>query len=444
MGLFDRLFGNGSEELAKPKIKFGRYSDSYKSPDSYQAWDAALEKFEAKEYLDSYRAFFDYLRDENEDNVILRETEEGIYFDLFQGSKKISGFVDAQKLKAESKVAHTEKFRVAFMRRLVELNYELEYSRFALDKEGNITIVFDTYTIDGSPYKLYYALKEVATKADKQDDLLLDEFKSLQPIDVDHLEVMSDEEKEVKCNFIQEQIRDTLDKVDNGSLNKDKYAGGVAYLLLHLIYKLDYLIKPEGFMMEVLERLHRLYSTKDDKRSMAELNQSICKELRTLLNRPREAFYKEMYRVPATFGITMPVSHDRVVSLIDAELHQMDWYLDNGYDYIALSIPGFICSYSLFIYAIPHPARELFHLYFEIMESDYFRDLGFPHYYYDTSTKTFDKKAIKKTIRRIVDNHRDRFHKLIFPTGSLDFSSQARFARSYLQIIRNLDMTKVD
>lgn len=444
MGLFERLFGNGSEELAKPKIKFGRYSDSYKSADSYKAWDAALEKFEAKEYLASYRAFFDYLRDNNEDNVRLLETEDGIQFDIFQGSKKISGFVNNQKLKAESKVARTEKFRVAFMRRLVELNYELEYSRFALDKEGNITIVFDTYTIDGSPYKLYYALKEVATKADKQDDLLLDEFKSLKPVDVEHLEVMSHEEKEVKCDFIQQQIQQTLDNVYNGSLNKDKYAGGVAYLLLHLIYKLDYLIKPEGFMMEVLERLHRLYSTKDDKRSMAELNQTICKELKTLLDRPREEFYKEMYRVPATFGITMPVSHDRVVSLIDAELHQMDWYLDNGYDYIALSIPGFICSYCMFIYAIPHPGRELFHLYFEIMESDYFRDLGFPNYYYDTSTNTFDKKAIKKTIRRIVDDHRDRFHKLIFPTGSLDFSSLARFARSYLQIIRNLDMTKVD
>lgn len=444
MGLFDRLFGNGTEEQAQPNIRFGRYSDSYKSTASYEAWDKALEQFDEGAYLESYRAFFRYLRDEEEDNVRLRETDEGIHFELFQGSKKISGFVDEQKLKVESKVAHTEKLRVAFMRRLVELNYELEYSRFSLDEQGNITLVFDTYTIDGSPYKLYYALKEVATKADKQDDLLLDEFKSLTPVDVDHLEMMPDEEKAARYQFIQKQIRDTLEEVDNGKLNKDKYAGGVAYLLLYLIYKLDYLIKPEGFMMEVLERLHRLYSSKDDKKSMAELNQIICKELRVLLERPQEAYYKEMYRVPATFGITMPVSHDRVVSLIDAELHQMDWYLENGYDKIALAIPGFICSYSLFIYAIPKPGKELFHLYFEITEAEYFRSLGFSNTYYDPKTGTFDKKAIKRSIRRIVDHHRDHFHKLIFPTGSLDFSTLARFARSYLQIIRNLDMTKVD
>lgn len=444
MGLFDRWFGNGTEEDAQPKIKFGRYSDSYKSSTSYEAWDKALEQFEAGDYLGAYRAFFDYLRDDNEDNVRLREAENGIHFELFQGSKKISGFVDEQKLKAESKVAQTGKLRVAFMRRLVELNYELEYGRFALDNEDNITIVFDTYTIDGSPYKLYYALKEIATRADKHDDLLLDEFKSLQAVDIDHLEMMSDEEKEAKYTYIQQQIRQNLAEVENGKLNKDKYAGGVAYLLLHLIYKLDYLIKPEGFMMEVLERLHRLYSSKDDKKSMAELNQIICKELRTLLDRPKTEFFKEMYRVPATFGITMPVSHDRVVNLIDAELHQMDWYLENGYNEVALSIPSFICSYCMFIYAIPKPCRELFHLFLEIVEADYFKSIGFTNHYYDASTKTLDKKSIKRAIRRIVDNHRDRFHKLVFPTGSLDYSSLVRFSRSYLQIIRNLDMTKID
>lgn len=444
MGFFDRFFGNGTEEQTDPRIRFGRYSDSYKSPASYQAWDLALEKFEEGNYLESYRAFFDYLRDQEEDNVRLQDKDAGISFELYQGSKKLSGFVDSEKLRVESKIAHTEKLRVAFLRRLVELNYELEYSRFALDDEGNITIVFDTYTIDGSPYKLYYALKEVAIKADKQDDLLLDEFKSLQAVDVDHLEIMPDDEKEVKCNYIRQQLEQTLDEVENGKLRKDQYAGGVAYLLLHLIYKLDYLIKPEGFMMETLERLHRLYSSKDEKKSMAELNQIICKELTALLDRPREEFYKEMYRVPATFGITMPVSHDRVVSLIDAELHQMDWYLENGYEKIALAIPGFICSYSMFIYAIPKPGKELFHLYFEIAESDFFKALGFSNYYYNTATGEFDKKAIKKSIRRIVDQHRDQFQKLVFPTGSIDFSSLPHFARSYLRIIRNLDMTKID
>lgn len=444
MGLFDRLFGQSAGEELKPDIRFGRYSDSYKTTDSYQAWDKSLAEFEAGNYLDAYRAFFAYLRDDSENNVRLKEDEQGLHFELFQGSKKISGFVNDKRLRAEAKVAHTAKLRVAFMRRLVELNYELEYSRFALDAHGNITIVFDTYTVDGSPYKLYYALKEVATRADKQDDLLLDEFKSLQPIDIAHLEPMPDAEKEVKYAYIQREIQRTLDEVENGPLNKDKYAGGIAYLLLYLIYKLDYLIKPEGYMMEVLERLHRLYFSKDEKKSMAELNQTVAKELRTLLERPKEAYFREMYRVPATFGITMPVNHDRVVSLIDSELHQMDWYLENQYQHIALAIPGFIASYCLFIYAIPKPGRELLHLYLEIVESEYFRELGFPNVYYDPDTRNFDKRAIRRAIRRIVDNNREQYTKLVFPINNLNYQSLPLFARTYMLTLRNLDMTKIE
>lgn len=444
MGLFDRLFGNTGGEESRPDIRFGRYSDSYKTVDSYQAWDQSLAAFEAGNYLDAYRAFFAYLRDDSENNVRLREDDQGLHFELFQGSKKISGFVDEKRLRAEAKVAHTQKLRVAFMRRLVELNYELEYSRFALDQDGNITIVFDTYTVDGSPYKLYYALKEVATRADKQDDLLIDEFKSLTPIDIAHLEAMPEAEKEIKYEYIQREIQRTLDEIEHGPLNKDKYASGIAYLLLYLIYKLDYLIKPEGYMMEVLERLHRHYFSKDEKKSMAEINQLVCKELQVLLDRPKEDFFKEMYRVPATFGITMPVNHDRVVSLIDAELHQMDWYLENQYNLIALSIPGFIASYCMFIYAIPKPGRELLHLYLEISESDYFRRLGFPNTYYDSEKKTLDKRAIKRAIRRIVDNNREQYTKLIFPIGSLDYRSLPLFARSFLLAVRNLDLTKVE
>ena len=62
------------------------------------------------------------------------------------------------------------------MRRLVESNYVLEYSRYGLDDDDNLVIKFDTSALDASPYKLYYALKEVAANADKQDDLLLDEI----------------------------------------------------------------------------------------------------------------------------------------------------------------------------------------------------------------------------------------------------------------------------
>ena len=239
MGIFDRLFRSSGSNDPQPDIKFGRYSDSYKEPENYDAWDEALEKFEEEDYIDSYLKFFRYLSDEKEENVKFREEKGGITFELYQGSKKITGFANTHKIKAEAKIARTKALNVGFMRRLMEKNFTLKYSRFALDEENNITIVFDTYTLDGSPYKLYYALKEVATNADKQDDLLLDEFRMLQPVDTSHLKDLPEAEKEVKYRYIVDQVNRVLREIGEGDLNSDQYPGGIAYLLLDLIYRLD-------------------------------------------------------------------------------------------------------------------------------------------------------------------------------------------------------------
>lgn len=443
MSLFERIFGSTEPKTPQPDIRFGRYSDSYKESDNYEAWDEALEKFEGDNYLESYRAFFRYLRDEQEDNVKWWEDGEGIGFELYQGSKKIAGFADDKKLKAEAKIAFTAELNVSFMRQLIERNFDLNYSRFALDDENNLTIVFDTYTLDGSPYKLYYALKEVATNADKQDDLLLEEFKMLQPVASSHLQEIPDKEKAVKYDFIQQQIQAVLDEFETGRLNKDQYPGGIAYLLLDLTYKLDYLTKPEGATMEMLERIHRQYFAKDEK-STAQKNQQLVKEFRKLMERPKEDFFKEMYRVTATFGITTPVNHDRVVGVIDGELHNMDWYKDNGHLKVALAVPGYIVGFCLFNYAVPKPDRDFFHLYFQIVEGEYFKALGFYNEFYNPEKNTFNRRAIKRAIDQIVDQNRAKYGKLNPSTGILRYDSMVEFVKSYLLMIRNLDATKTD
>ena len=113
--------------------------------------------------------------------------------------------------------------------------------------------------MDGSPYKLYFALKELATKADKQDDLLVEEFESLTFTEISHLKGIPEPEKEAKYQFIQSKIKEVFDELKSGVWDEKEYPGAVAYLFLNLTYKLDYLTKPEGFMMESLERIHRLY-----------------------------------------------------------------------------------------------------------------------------------------------------------------------------------------
>ncbi len=442
MGLFDRLFGNSTKTVPQPDIRFGRYSDSYKEMDKNEVWEKAILKFDEEDFLEAYRLFFHYLRDEQEDNVKCWDVESGIRFEFYQGSKKITGFANTKKLMAEAKIAKTKETNVGFLRRLIEHNYSLQYSRFALDEDNNITIVFDTYTLDGSPYKLYSALREVATHADKQDDLLLDEFKVLDPVDTSHLRELAPDEKKAKYNFIERQIKTVLNEIENGTLDREQYPGGMAYLLLNLIYKLDYLIKPEGYMMETLERIHRLYFAKDDKTTVQK-NQQLCRELQTLLDRPREDFFKEMYQVTHTFGITTPVNHDRLVSFIDGELGNMDWYAENGYQAVALAIPGYIVGYCQFNYALPGPDRDLLHLYFQIFEAYYFRSLSFTNHYFDEQKQQLNKRAIRRAIEQIADRYASEYPRLKPAANLLDFSSLPTFARSYLTMVRNLDLSPV-
>ena len=441
MGLLERLFGSSSTPEPQPDISFGRYSDSYKGDQNFQAWNDSLRLFEDEKYLESYEAFFKYLRDEHEDNVRYWEEDGGMRFEFYQGSKKITGTANHDKLKAEARIARTQSLNVGFMRRLIEKNFSLKYSRFALDANDNLTIVFDTYSLDGSPYKLYYALKEVATNADKQDDLLLDEFRMLEAVETSHLTQLPQPEKEAKYTFITNAIRKVMEEIDENKLDRDQYPGGIAYLLLDLVYMLDYLVKPEGYMMETLEHAHRVYFKKDG-RTTALKNINLQKELQKLLKRPRDEFFKEMYRVKSTFGITNPVNHDRVVSFIDGELHHMDWYLDNGYPNVAMAIPGYIVGYCLFNYAIPKPDHDLFHLYYQITQAEYFRDLGFSVPFRDGDR--LNKRAIRKAIEEIVEENGRNFSRLHPSYSSLQYESLPSFAKSFLHMVRQLDMTKSD
>ena len=100
----------------QPKISFGRYSDSYKDSSRYTAWDVALEKFDSKEYLESYKQFFYYLRDEEEENVRCEEVKGGLQFELYQGSKNNTRHGYAQKGKVEIR-SSGQALNVAFMRR---------------------------------------------------------------------------------------------------------------------------------------------------------------------------------------------------------------------------------------------------------------------------------------------------------------------------------------
>lgn len=437
MSFFEKLFSK-SELPPQPNIRFGRYSDIYHTAGQDEAFDQAVREFEEEKYLSAYVSFFNYLRNDAEENVRVWEENSEVKFELFQGSKKVTGFGNTTKLYAEARVAKAETLHPSFMRRLLEENFELKYSRFCVTPENEVAIVFDSYTMDGSPYKLYAALKELATHADKQDDLLIEEHKGLKAVEKQVRRQLPEIEKEVKYKFFVREIKAVFDEIDSGKLNVTQYPVAVTYLLLYLCYKLDYLTKPEGHTMEALERIHRFAFAQDGKNA-AQKNLKLRKEFQKLLDRPKEKFFREMYEVSSTFGITAPIDHQNVALIIEQELVNMKWYREHGHEKYALAIPGFIAGRCLFYFAVPLPDREYFHFLLEIMEADYFRELGFTTYF---NGGVLDKKGIKARLRQIAERHRPEYKYLKPNLKRLNYNSLGEFAESYCWMVKELDLTR--
>jgi hypothetical protein len=439
MNLLDRLFGIGSKAPKQPDVRFGRYTDSYKMPQQYEAWAASLDFFEKKDYLNSYLAFFEYLRDEKEDNVRWNLADGTIEFELLQGSKRISGRCNAQYFTAEAQIAHAEKLNVGFMRRLIESNYSMDYSRYALSPENHIIVKFDTSTLDGSPYKLYHALKEVAINADKQDDLLLDEFPMLKALDTGSRRDISLAHKEIKYHFMITQIQLVLNELDANRPDASRHAGMAAYMLLDLVYRIDYLTRPEGFVLETLESIYDLFFESSNKTPFQK-TLAMRASFKKILNRPKELIFKELYETKATFGVIKAAPYEHLVSLVDSEMKSMEDEVVEKYAHLGIAVPSYIVGSCLFLHALPRPIRELLELFYRVTESEYFAALGFTTHYYNAKMNIFDKKALAATIKKIKDNNKIKYPNLNPDVRLLRYDSLAVFAESYLTLLKNIDI----
>lgn len=444
MGLFERIFNlGGSSHTAQPDIPFGRYSDAYKSTEQQAAFDRALESFDKGELLTAYREFFTYIRDENTaDSLDTREENGCIHFEFWQGSRIIRGVAGPECVKAESKVARAGDLNVGFLRRLMEANFSLKFSRFALDPENNLCILFDTGAVDASPLKLLHALRELAIQADKQDDLLLDEFKTLEPAETYPYSEISQEEKEVKYRYLCREIEAAFAVLDAGKPDPNQYPGTFAYLFLALAFKLDYLIRPEGFMMDILERIHGIYFAKNQLTPQIKVQQ-IRKEFQKLLERPKDELFKEMYRTRSTFGVNPPVPHGSLGTFIDGELVNIEWPIQQGHEVLAHAVPQYVVGFTLFHQAPPKPDRELLHLFYQITEVIFFKELGYQLNYKDASGR-LNKVAIVKEINRITNAHKAVYPRLKINTDKIDFASPVLFGKTYLQAIRDADLSRAD
>jgi hypothetical protein len=436
--MLDKLFGRKKKELPadEPGVVFGRYSDNNKPAAKVNRWTDADNLFKEKKYTESIDAFFDYLKDDAAQNVVYERSGEKGRFEISQGSKIVRGLFDKEELKAEVTLARMPQPSVPVMRRLLEMNFSLYYSRYALD-EDRLCMRFDSNTNTASPSKLYYGLKELATRADKQDDLLVQDFAMLQSSDSEHVANVPDAEKEIKYQYLQKWIQQALDMI--GSVDADKFSGGNAYLLLSLIYRIDYLLTPEGKLLNDLEKIGGIYFKKDERQTV-EKNRDMMEEFKKIMAWPKEEVFKSFIRSKYTFSIVAPQQFKTIADSVQGANTNMKWYIDNNYPHFANQINEYGISYCQYSYSLPRVVTELFHLYMMINYPDYFTALGYKNVYYDAAKNEFSQQAIVDKIAATQGKWRDKFPLMNFNTQNLKYDSLLNFNLSFTTELALLNM----
>ncbi len=424
-------------------IRFGRYSDNNKSQKKTQSWYAAEDRYKEKKYTEAIVAFFDYLRDDDEDNVLVKQDGDNFTFTIFQGSKKVHGEIRNGKISARSPLVVMETPRTAVMRRLLEMNYSLYYSHSGMDNGNTLYMVFLSDVQATNPSKLYYGLRELATKADRQDDLLVTDFPSLKQTDHEHVQPVPDQEADVKYKYFKKWTEETLARVSQ--LNQDAFSGAIAYLLLTLIYRIDFLILPESKLLSEIEKINGLYWDKKDEVALVERNQMMKEAIRKLLNISREEFGQSLRRSKNTFSIATPPKNDKVRDHIISANKDSRWYIENKYEDIALVINEYGLLYNQFIYSMPRLQTDLITIYMMVMHPDYFKELGMKETLYNVQEKTFNKEPIEAGVDQAVARFKNKFKHLKWDHNRISYDSLYDFGLDFSEYLSNLNLeTKRD
>ena len=262
----------------------------------------------------------------------------------------------------------------------------------------------------------------------------------MEPVNTGHIRKIEQQEVETKFAFFQDKIADVLDQFTNGRLDKTSYPGGKTFQLLDVVYKLDYLLKPEGIVMESFENIHKGFF-KNDNLSVHKKNANIVKELVKIQKLTVAEFSEELYEVLSTFGVTVPTSYEQYTTFAQSELPNMDWYIENKYLKVGTAIPSYIIGYALFNYALPQPLLKLFHLFYCITECHFFNRLGY-HYKYLKSDNKLNEKEIKSALGQIRSEFKSSYPNFNPKKYHLNYQTMHSFSKSFLIMTMHLDLSQ--
>ena len=419
---------------------FGRFISYKKTAEQQDFYQQSKKAFSQQRYIEGYENYFKYLRfyENNEDtgNISFTTHEDSLQFKIYQGSAVIQGTITQRQLRASVNIAHTVKANIAVMRRLLEKNYIYTYSSFYLENEIiKIKIYFDNVAL--SPQKVFFPLREVSINADREKELLLDEFNDLDPVELNHIEAMDTHLKETKLRFFREWIDKTEQKVS--LLPTQEQSGAIAFVWLSLLLKIDYFVIPRGKIgFDIYEAIQEYYL--DDNKLIEEKNDALQKATLKLKELDTKKLSKSLYAVKQTFDIFTANSLEEIRSFIEETLGKIIWYKEHRYEEIILTIYEYLGLYMLYNFGMNDCLRELVQLNVRLHNTDFHCALGMRNLY---KSDKLNSALISKEIKQTIGSYSKQYPHLHDFSATLNYASYEKFHHSYFNALRSLSFSEL-
>ena len=157
-------------------------------------------------------------------------------------------------------------------------------------------------------------------------------------------------------------------------LNREQYSGGISYILLNLLFKIDYLIMPQGSISNDIDKMSWMYFNNNEMNTLQKLDM-IEEGLKKLLDVEEDKLEKNLYKTKLTFGLAVPTAKKGADDVINNNIKNIKWYLDNNHPDIALNILEYIIGYSLYSYGMNKSLRNIYGILMQIINFDYISEI---------------------------------------------------------------------
>jgi len=420
---------------------FGKAINADIAPNEEELFNSSYEAFENKEILNAYEYFLNSLQNFTDDiannNIVINKDDNELNFELYQGTAKIIGKISAEHFYAEVILVKKIEANVALKRYILERNYQLTYARYSTDNEYiKLKLFHDNITM--SPQKIFFPIRELALNADFDKEHIKSEFR-VELEDIGHIEIIDDDELQIKYKYIQRWIDELEEKVL--TLPSNDNSNMQAFLYLNLLFKLDYILVPRFDIYQKLNKKVLAYFGEEGG-TIESKNEELKRYVLELKEIKYKEFSQNFYNAKYTFNPIEKTSHDDVVNFITESLLKIRWYKNNRYHQIIPTIYNYIAFYSLYNYGLNTVTKDLFHLLIEVQNPDIFAELGYTSYY-NKEKESFAIKEIKAKISAIIKPNQERFQELVDFGNELNFNSMNEFCNSFYQQIQNLNFEEI-